>query len=108
MAARPSVRQIFENMPQRYLPGKVDRMRTWYFSVGSEKWSVTLSPTAAVAEEGRTAEKADSVLVCDPELFTRMVLDGKRPGALDIARGKIKTNDPTGLAKMVELFRFEG
>ena len=37
-----------------------------------------------------------------------MVLDGKRPGALDIARGKIKTNDPTGLAKMVELFRFEG
>jgi len=35
-----------------------------------------------------------------------MVVHGKMPGALDIARGKIKTNDPMGLQKLKTMFDF--
>jgi hypothetical protein len=37
-----------------------------------------------------------------------MVVQGKLPGAIDIAMGRIKTNDPMGLQKLREWFDFSG
>jgi hypothetical protein len=37
-----------------------------------------------------------------------MVVHGKMPGPIDIARGKVKTNDAGALMKLRELFDFSG
>lgn len=99
-----NIRQIFESMPERYQPGQLTATKSFYFSVGDQKWSVTCHPDHCDAVEGKTGT-ADVVLKCDPKLFENMVLKGKMPGALDIARGKIKTNDPGALQQMMSLFR---
>jgi hypothetical protein len=61
-----------------------------------------------VVEEGKTVEAADIVLKTTPDLFEKMVLRGKLPGPIDIARGKVRTNDPMGLQKLREWFDFTG
>ena len=98
------VREIFQKMPERYKPSPGMATRTFYFSVGAERWTVTMHADRCEAVPGKTVEHADVVLKCDPDLFEKMVLQGKNPGPLDIARGKIKTNDPTGLAALRERF----
>ena len=40
----------------------------------------------------------------DPKLFLKMVKEGKMPGPLDIARGKVKTNDVQLMSKMAQMF----
>ena len=98
-------RAIFEQMASRYRPGSVDRPVSYYFSVGSEKWTATLHPDRCEVLEGRHTSKADCVLKCDPRLFSQMVLEGKRPGPFDIARGRIKTNDVGLLKGLSEYFQ---
>jgi hypothetical protein len=98
------IREIFEKMPERYNPGKVTTPVTYYFSVGPEKWTATLHPDRVDLQPGRHTSSADCVLKCDPKLFVKMVVDGKRPGPLDIARGKIKTSSTTLLQKLPEFF----
>ncbi len=100
------IRQIFEHMPSRYQPGKVNRSVTYYFSVGSEKWTATLHPDHCEVVEGKQTDRADCVLKCDPKLFEKMVLKGKTPGPLDVARGKIKSNNIDLLRKLPDYFRW--
>lgn len=99
------VREIFEKMPERYLPSPGMAARSFYFSVGPEKWTVVMHADRCEATPGKTIDNADIVLKCDPKLFEKMVLHGKNPGPLDIARGKIKTNDPAGLSALRERFK---
>jgi hypothetical protein len=99
------IRAIFEQMAARYQPGSVEKTVSFYFSVGSQKWTATLHPDRCEVREGRHTHRADCVLKCEPKLFSQMVLDGKRPGPFDIARGKIKTNDIGLLKKLPEFFR---
>lgn len=96
---------IFAQMTQRYVPHRVTGPVTYYFSVGNEKWTATLTPEACAVSPGRPSGSADCVLKCDPELFSRMVLDGHRPGPFDIARGKIKTNNVHLLKSLPDFFR---
>lgn len=101
----PTIQDIFSQMASRYRAGSVDQPVVYYFSVGAEKWTATLHPDRCEVTEGRHTASADCVLKCDPKLFSRMVLEGKRPGPLDIARGKIKTSDVGLLKKLPEYFR---
>lgn len=98
-------RAIFEQMAGRYRQGSVTETVSYYFSVGAEKWTATLHPDRCEVQEGRHTTRADCVLKCEPKLFSQMVLDGKRPGPFDIARGKIKTNNVGMLKKLPEYFR---
>ena len=59
-------------------------------------------------ELGKKVENADIVLKTTPEIFEKMVLKGKLPGPIDIARGKVKTNDPVGLKNLRDYFDFSG
>ena len=101
----PQISEIFGQMASRYQTGQVDKVTTYYFSVGDQKWTATLHPDRCEVEEGRHTSRADCVLKCDPKLFEKMVLEGKRPGPFDIARGKIKTNDVGLLKRLPEFFR---
>lgn len=102
---KPDIRAIFGEMAGRYIPGQTDKPVTYYFSVGDQKWTATLHPDHCDVQEGRHTSSADCVLKCDPGLFSKMVLEGKRPGPFDIARGKIKTSDVGLLKKLPEFFK---
>jgi long-chain acyl-CoA synthetase len=99
---------IFEHMPARYRKGSATESKTFYFSIGEHKYTVKVLPDNCVVEKGKTLEAADVVLKTTPELFEKMVLRGKLPGPIDIARGKVKTNDPAGLQKLRDWFDFTG
>ena len=98
------VRQIFDRMSDHYQTGVLSAPRSYYFSVGDHKYTVKLTPSACTVEPGKTLDRADVVLKTTPDLFAKMVLKGKMPGALDIARGRIKTNDPAALKQLRDLF----
>ncbi len=102
------VKQIFAQMPGRYRKGSAAKPTVYYFSIGDFKATVKIDADAVEVEDGKTVENADVVLKTTPELFEKMVLHGKMPGPIDIARGKIKTNDPMGLQKLREMFDFSG
>ena len=99
---------IFQHMSSRYIPGSAEQPKSFYFSLGDHKYTVKVDPTTCVVEEGKTVENADIVLKATPDLFLKMVIQGKMPSPLDIARGKIKTNNPAGLASIKSLFDFSG
>lgn len=100
--------KLFDNLPSRYIPGKAEKARTYYFSIGDDKYTVKLDPQRCQVEPGKTVEQADVILKTTPELFEKMVIKGKMPGPIDIARGKVKTNDPMGLKDLRDYFDFSG
>ena len=98
------VEKIFTEMPNRYITGKVEKDLIYYFSIGDEKWTVYVKPDGCEAKKGKLSDSANCVVKVEPKLFTDMVLRGKRPGTMDLMRGRIKTNDVKLLQKMVEFF----
>jgi hypothetical protein len=102
------VKKIFEQMPSRYIAGKATKKTVYYFSIGDDRWTVTIEPSGVTVEPGKKVDNADVVLKTTPELFEKMVLRGKLPGPIDIARGKVKTNDPVGLKNLRDFFDFSG
>ncbi|RME21132.1 MAG: hypothetical protein D6798_18830, partial [Deltaproteobacteria bacterium] len=100
------VARIFDEMARRFDPTALDGPRTYYFSIGEVRRTVKLDKGGCTVEEGRTVDDADCVLKADPKLFVDMVTRGRKPGPLDIARGRIKTNDPDKLRDLSRLFRF--
>jgi len=103
-----NIPQLFAGLPSRFRAGKLDRAMTYYFSIGDHRFTVRADATACKVEAGKTVENADCVLKTSPELFEKMVIHGKTPGPLDIARGKVKTNDARALAKLRDVFDFNG
>jgi hypothetical protein len=104
----PTIVQIFDLMPSRYVKGKAPRPRTFYFSIGDHKYTVKVEPQSCTVEKGKTLDNADVVLKTTEELFLKMVVQGKLPGPIDIARGKVKTNDPGALRDLKDWFDFSG
>ncbi len=101
------IRAIFQEMPNRYVPGNTEKTLIYYFSVGDEKWTVTLSADDCSIAQGKQTDNADCVVKADPKLFYKMVIQGKKPGALDLARGKLRTNDIPLLMKMSVFFNID-
>lgn len=97
-------RQILDAMPSRYIPGKVKKPLTFYFSIGDEKATVRLDETSCTVTPGKT-ENADCVVKSDPDVFEALVLRGKAPGPLDLARGKFKTSNVELLVTLKDCFR---
>lgn len=108
VALKIDIPTIFEHMPSRYVAGSAEANKSFYFSIGDHKFTVKVDAQQCQVESGKTVEQADIVLKTTPELFLKMVVQGKMPGPLDIARGKIKTNDPAGLASLKSMFDFSG
>jgi long-chain acyl-CoA synthetase len=102
-----SIERILQELPRRYRRGTAGS-RVYYLSIGPHKATVRLSPDACVVEPGKTVEHADIVLKTTPELFEKMVVRGKLPGPVDIALGRVRTNDPLGLQRLRDCFDFSG
>ena len=95
---------IFTTLQSQYQTGKVDTEIVYYFSLGSDKYTLFARPDGCEVQKGKAVENADCVIKSDPKLFGNMVLRGKKPGALDIARGKVKFSDMNLVMKLQELF----
>lgn len=95
---------IFTTLQNQYQTGKVDTEIVYYFSLGGDKYTLFARPDGCEVQQGKTVESADCVIKADPKLFGNMVLRGKKPGALDIARGKVKFSDMNLVMKLQELF----
>ncbi len=100
----PTTSEIFAAFPARYIPGRTPRSLTYYFSIGEDKYTVRLDPAACTVTPGKT-ENADCVVKADPAVFAALVLHGKAPGPIDLARGRFKTNDPALLITLKDCFR---
>ena len=103
----PTIPQMFEHMPAQYNAGVLSAPRTYYFSLGSHKFTAKMTPDACVIEQGKTVDSCDCVLKTTEKIFTALVLHGKRPGTLDVARGRFKTNDLALLSELGNLFTFK-
>ena len=51
------VEQIFQEMPKKYVPGKVDSDLIYYFSVGDDKWTVYVKPDSCEAKKGNDVQR---------------------------------------------------
>lgn len=100
--------RIFEEMPKRYIKGKATKTTVYYFSIDSSRYTVTITPEEVKVEPNRKVDNADVVLKTTAALFEKMVIKGKMPGPIDIARGKVKTNDPVTLKNLRDYFDFTG
>ena len=101
-----NIADLFDTMPQRYRKGSVESATTYYFSVGDHKYTVFIDRDACRVERGKAVDQADVVLKTTAELFEQMVVRGKMPAAMDVMRGRVKTNDPGRLHKLREMFDF--
>ncbi|RMG99507.1 MAG: hypothetical protein D6705_02985 [Deltaproteobacteria bacterium] len=99
--------RILAALPDRYRPAP-DAAGRYYFSIGDHRFTLQLGPDGCTVTPGKPDTPADCVLKTTPELFEKMVLKGKMPGPLDIARGKVKTNDPKKLMDLRKYFDFSG
>ena len=104
--AATDIRKIFEDMPAHFKTGALEEELSFYFSLGDEKWTVTVGPKKCSVKEGKTIENADCVLKTSPEFFRRMVLEGYVPGMLDFTTGKVKSNDPFKLKALKDAFQW--
>ena len=98
------INEIFEAMPTYYQKGHTDKKLIYYFSVGEDKWTVTVDSDSCVAQPGKQTNNADCVVKVDPQLFIRIIKEGKPPSTMDIMRGRLKSNNIGLLQKMKVFF----
>jgi long-chain acyl-CoA synthetase len=88
---------LFEDLPRRFLTGRVEDPVSFYFTLGAEpeaKWSVTVTATECRVVNGKPeGSTADCVLKTSAELFTRIVREGYQPGVQEFMSGQVKSND---------------
>ncbi len=95
---------LVAEMTRRYIPNQVPRPLTYYLSIGEAKYTMRLVATSCTITPGKV-EGADCVIKSHPDVFERLVLKRQAPGALDIARGRFKTNDVALLALLRDCFQ---
>jgi long-chain acyl-CoA synthetase len=99
---------LFRDLEARYVPGKVDKTLTYYFSLGAEnecKWNVRLDPSSCIIELGKPpGDKADCVLKTTSDIFTKIVKEGYMPSPMEVMSGLVKSNDVSLLANFKEAF----
>ncbi|MEZ4391140.1 MAG: AMP-binding protein [Polyangiales bacterium] len=100
---------LFEDLPRRFLPGKLDAPVSFYFTLGAEpeaKWTVVVDASRCEVTQGKVnGGAADCVLKTSPELFSRIVREGWQPGPAEFMTGAVKSNDVSLLMQFTQAFR---
>lgn len=96
--------EIFNRLPEAFVPGAVDTPVSFYFTLGETKRTVHVSPDACKVETGKTVDNADCVCKTSPEFFLRIWQDDYRPGMKDFFSGTIKSNNPGALQSFLRCF----
>ena len=99
------IKQIFDEMHNRYQKGVIESELSYYFSIGSHKYTLFARPDGCEVKEGKATDSADCVVKTEPKIFINLVVHGKQPGKMDIMRGKFKVSSLPNLMKLQSLFR---
>ena len=100
-----SIEEIFTGMKAAYKAGSYKEQKSFYFSLGDDKWTVTVGPRSCRVDAGKTVDEADCVLKTSPELFIKMWNGDYTPGMGDFMTGRVKSNDPYALKPFMESFK---
>ena len=100
---------LFEELPGRFIKGRVDAPVSFYFSLGNEpeqKWTLRITAeTCELANAKPEGGVADCVLKTSPEVFTRIVREAWEPGVAEFMSGAVKSNDIALLQTFTRAFR---
>jgi long-chain acyl-CoA synthetase len=87
----------FQRLPDRFVPAKLARPLSWYFSLGGDtgpRYTVTVGNAGCDVKNGRPVDgKADCVVKTTPELMRRILQEAWLPGPPEFLSGAIKTNE---------------
>ena len=111
-ARKHPVVALFEDLPRRFLPGRLEEKVSFYFTLGDAveaKWTVVVDAVRCEVTPGKApGGQADCVLKTTPELFARIVREGWQPGPAEFMTGAVKSNDVGLLLKFTQAFRLGG
>jgi long-chain acyl-CoA synthetase len=100
---------LFDELPRRFLKGRVDGPVSFYFTLGAEpeaKWTVVVDAAECRVVNGKPdGSAADCVLKTSAELFTRIVREGYEPGVPEFMSGQVKSNDVALLQTFTRAFQ---
>lgn len=93
--AEHPVTALIRELEQKFVPGRVDKATTFYFTLGADlesKFSMRIDPERVEFVPGKL-DPADCVLKTTPEIFSRIVRDAYVPTPLEFMTGLVKSND---------------
>lgn len=89
--------ELFRELEQRYVGGRVQQPITYYFTLGTEneaKWTLRIDPVSCEARQGKPpGAQADCVLKTTPEMFVKIVREAYVPSPMEFMTGVVKSND---------------
>jgi putative sterol carrier protein len=99
------IAKVFKGLPKRFNKDNVKAARTYYFSLGEEKWTVAITKESCEVIAGKPDKDADCFFKASEEMFLD-VWNGKHtPSAKDFLTGSIKSNNPMLLKDFVAAFK---
>ncbi len=88
-----SLSSVFSELEGRFVRGSVKAPVTYYFSLGSERWTVKVTEDECSVQPGKGVDLADCVLKTSPKIFTRIVRDAYSPSPGEFLSGQVKSNN---------------
>jgi long-chain acyl-CoA synthetase len=103
--ASTSLEGVFSELERRFLRGSVKAPISYYFSLGSERWTVHVSEETCRVQRGKAVDVADCVLKTTPAIFERIVRDAYSPSPGEFLSGSVKSNNIPLLMTFQKVFQ---
>jgi long-chain acyl-CoA synthetase len=100
-----SLSSLFSELEGRFVRGSVKTPLSYYFSLGSERWTVRVNEESCRVQAGKTVDVADCVLKTSPSMFTRIVRDAYSPSPGEFLSGQVKSNNIPLLMTFQKVFQ---
>jgi long-chain acyl-CoA synthetase len=100
-----SLSSLFSELEGRFVRGSVKTPLSYYFSLGSERWTVRVNEESCRVQPGKAVDVADCVLKTSPSMFTRIVRDAYSPSPGEFLSGQVKSNNIPLLMTFQKVFQ---
>ena len=98
------IARVFQALPERFKPGRVDKTLVYHFEIDDEKWTVRVGPENCEVTEGKPESDADCFLKTTKEIVIKTFRGDYTPSFMDLMSGKISTNNPGLLLVFKQVF----
>ena len=100
-----SLSSVFSELEGRFVRGSIKAPLSYYFSLGSERWTVRVNEDSCRVQPGKAVDVADCVLKTSPSIFTRIVRDAYSPSPGEFISGQVKSNNIPLLMTFQKVFQ---
>ena len=98
------ISKVMKALPKMFNKANVKKPRTFYFSLGEEKWTVALADECVITA-GKPDEDVDCFFKASETMFLDVWNGRYTPSAKDFLTGAIKSNNPLLLKEFVAAFK---